>query len=50
MHRWIKRQPQLLEAAVTRLIDRGILRRRVSVEFRRAWYLLILDRWLTDYA
>jgi len=50
MHRWIKRQPQLFDAAVTRLYDRGILRQRVSVEFRRAWYLMVLDRWLTDYA
>jgi asparagine synthase (glutamine-hydrolysing) len=50
LHRWIKRQPRILDEAVTRLIGRGILRQRVSVEFRRAWYLLVLDRWLTDYA
>jgi hypothetical protein len=28
-------------------MERGVLRRPVSTEFRRAWYLLVLDRWFT---
>ena len=31
------------------LMDRGILKRAVSSEFRRAWYLLVLDRWFTAF-
>jgi hypothetical protein len=30
-------------------MDRGILRRTVGAEFRRAWYLLVLDRWFTAF-
>jgi hypothetical protein len=30
-------------------MERGILRREVSSEFRRAWYVLILDRWFTAF-
>jgi hypothetical protein len=26
-----------------------VLRRAVGVEFRRAWYLLVLDRWFTAF-
>jgi asparagine synthetase B (glutamine-hydrolysing) len=44
---WIKRNPQLLAGAIRRLMERGVLRRPVSTEFRRAWYLLVLDRWFT---
>jgi asparagine synthase (glutamine-hydrolysing) len=50
VHRWIRRHPQLLQDAVGRLIERGVLRRGVSSEFRRAWYLLVLDRWFTAFA
>lgn len=49
VHRWLKRRPQLLAEAVGRLMDRGVLRRPVSSEFRRAWYLLVLDRWFTAF-
>jgi asparagine synthase (glutamine-hydrolysing) len=49
VHRWIRRHPQLLQDAVGRLIERGVLRRPVSSEFRRAWYLLVLDRWFTAF-
>jgi asparagine synthase (glutamine-hydrolysing) len=49
VHRWLKRRPQLLQGAVRRLMDRGILKRAVSSEFRRAWYLLVLDRWFTAF-
>jgi hypothetical protein len=31
-------------------MGRGVLRRPVSTEFRRAWYLLVLDRWFTAFA
>jgi asparagine synthase (glutamine-hydrolysing) len=47
VHRWLRRHPQVLREAVRRLMDRGVLQRPVSSEFRRAWYLLVLDRWFT---
>jgi Asparagine synthase len=50
VHRWLTRNPKLLEDAVRRLMDRGVLRRAVGTEFRRAWYLLVLDRWFTAFA
>jgi asparagine synthase (glutamine-hydrolysing) len=50
VHRWIKRHPALLQDAVRRLMDRGVLRQTVGTEFRRAWYLLVLDRWFTAFA
>jgi asparagine synthase (glutamine-hydrolysing) len=49
VHRWLKRHPQVLKDAVERLMARGVLRRAVSTEFRRAWYLLVLDRWFTAF-
>ncbi|HEX3915568.1 MAG TPA: asparagine synthase (glutamine-hydrolyzing) [Steroidobacteraceae bacterium] len=50
LHRWLKEHPELLAAAVRRLMERGILRRAVDVEFRRAWYVLVLDSWFTAFA
>jgi asparagine synthase (glutamine-hydrolysing) len=50
VHRWLQRHPEVLRAAVARLMDRGVLRRPVSHEFRRAWFLLVLDRWFTAFA
>jgi len=50
VHAWLKRHPHVLRDAVGRLMGRGILRRPVSVEFRRAWYLLVLDQWFTAFA
>ena len=50
VHRWLKRHPQLLQDAVRRLMERGVLRRPVGSEFRRAWFLLVLDRWFTAFA
>jgi asparagine synthase (glutamine-hydrolysing) len=47
---WIRRHPQLWKAAIRRLIERGVLRGPVSSDFRRAWYLLVLDRWLSACA
>jgi asparagine synthase (glutamine-hydrolysing) len=49
LHRWLRRNPKLLHDAVRRLMDRGVLRRAVDSEFRRAWYLLVLDRWFTAF-
>jgi asparagine synthase (glutamine-hydrolysing) len=49
VHRWIRRHPQLLKDAVARLMERGVLRRSVSGEFRRAWSILVLDRWFTAF-
>jgi asparagine synthase (glutamine-hydrolysing) len=50
VHRWLKENPKLLQDAVRRLKERGILQQAVGVEFRRAWYVLILDRWFTAFA
>jgi asparagine synthase (glutamine-hydrolysing) len=49
VHRWLKRHPHLLQEAVKRLMARGVLQRAVGTEFRRAWYLLVLDRWFTAF-
>jgi asparagine synthase (glutamine-hydrolysing) len=49
VHRWLKRHPRVLQDAAARLMARGVLRRPVSSEFRRAWYLLVLDRWFTAF-
>jgi asparagine synthase (glutamine-hydrolysing) len=49
VHRWLKNHPRVFHDAVERLRARGILRRPVGVEFRRAWSLLVLDRWFTAF-
>ena len=49
-HRWIRRHPQLWKDAMRRLVDRGVLREPVSSDFRRAWSLLVLDRWFSAFA
>jgi asparagine synthase (glutamine-hydrolysing) len=49
VHRWLKEHPHVLHQAVERLRARGVLRRTVGVEFRRAWSLLVLDRWFTAF-
>jgi len=46
---WLKSNPQYLRDAVARLRERGVLRRSVSSDFRRAWSLLVLDRWFTTF-
>ena len=48
-HRWIRRHPHMWKAAIGRLMERGVLRRPVSIEFRRAWSLLVLDRWFSAF-
>jgi asparagine synthase (glutamine-hydrolysing) len=49
VHRWLRQHPALLRDAVRRLRDRGVLQQAVGTEFRRAWYLLVLDRWFTAF-
>jgi asparagine synthase (glutamine-hydrolysing) len=49
VHRWLKQHPHLMQDAVRRLMKRGVLQRAVGAEFRRAWYVLILDRWFTAF-
>jgi asparagine synthase (glutamine-hydrolysing) len=49
VHRWLKEHPHVLRGAVDRLRSRGVLRRSVGVEFRRAWSLLVLDRWFSAF-
>jgi asparagine synthase (glutamine-hydrolysing) len=50
VHRWLKSHPEILSKAVQRLMARGILKRAVGSEFRRAWSLLVLDRWFSAFA
>jgi asparagine synthase (glutamine-hydrolysing) len=49
VHRWLKRNPSILHDAAQRLRARGVLEGPVTTEFRRAWYLLVLDRWFTAF-
>lgn len=49
VHRWLKSHPHILRDAVTRLRKRGVLKRSVGSEFRRAWSLLVLDRWFAAF-
>jgi asparagine synthase (glutamine-hydrolysing) len=49
VHRWLTRHPRLLQDAVARLMARGVLKRPVGCEFRRAWSLLVLDRWFSAF-
>jgi asparagine synthase (glutamine-hydrolysing) len=49
VHRWLKSHPRLWRDAIERLRARGVLRRPVGSEFRRAWSLLVLDRWFTAF-
>jgi asparagine synthase (glutamine-hydrolysing) len=49
VHRWLKRHPHILRNAVERLRARGVLERTVGSEFRRAWSLLVLDRWFAAF-
>ncbi len=49
VRRWLRQNPQLLAGAVARLRERGVLRCEVGPEFRRAWGLMVLDRWFTAF-
>ena len=50
VHRWLMGHPSILKDAVRRLTERGFLQRSVPSDFRRAWFLLILDRWVSAFA
>ena len=49
VHRWLTSHRPLLRAAVARLRAAGVLRTAVPDDFRRAWQLLVLDRWFTAF-
>jgi hypothetical protein len=49
VHRWLKSHPRILRDAVARVRARGVVRCEVGTEFRRAWSLLVLDRWFTAF-
>lgn len=49
VHRWLKRNPSVLHKAALRLRARGVIGTAVTTEFRRAWYLLVLDRWFAAF-
>ncbi|MGO9512629.1 MAG: asparagine synthase (glutamine-hydrolyzing) [Steroidobacteraceae bacterium] len=49
VHRWLRGHPRFLREAVERLRARGVLQRPVGSGFRRAWSLLVLDRWFTAF-
>jgi asparagine synthase (glutamine-hydrolysing) len=46
---WLRKNPGMLRDAVARLRERGVLQRSVSSDFRRAWFLLVLDRWFIAF-
>jgi asparagine synthase (glutamine-hydrolysing) len=49
VHRWLTRHPRLISQAVCRLMERGVLARPVGANFRRAWAILMLDRWFCAF-
>jgi asparagine synthase (glutamine-hydrolysing) len=49
LRRWLAQHPILLADAGRRLMERGVLARAVGPDFRRAWSLLMLDRWFTAF-
>lgn len=49
LRQWLRGNPQTLSDAVRRLRERGVLQRGVGSDFRRAWFLLVLDRWFTAF-
>jgi asparagine synthase (glutamine-hydrolysing) len=49
VRQWLRRNPGALAQAVDRLRERGVLQVSVGPGFRRAWYLLVLDRWFSAF-
>ena len=49
VHRWLKAARGSCKKRSNALRARGALRRAVGNEFRRAWSLLVLDRWFTAF-
>jgi asparagine synthase (glutamine-hydrolysing) len=50
IRRWVARRPRLLDDALDRLAEAGIIRRPRALGFtgEQAWALLTLDRWMTS--
>ncbi len=49
VHRWISRSPQIIANASRRLVQDGVLRAAITPQFRRAWAVLVLERWFARY-
>jgi asparagine synthase (glutamine-hydrolysing) len=49
IRQWVRKHPGLLDDALDRLADAGLIRRPrfVHLKGEQAWTLLVLDRWLT---
>ncbi len=49
IRRWLRKRPELLDDALDRLAEAGIIRRPRAIGFtgEQAWALLALDRWMT---
>ena len=49
IRRWLRRYPNLLDEALDRLADVGLIRRPrwAHLKSEQAWTLLVLDRWVT---
>lgn len=50
VRRWVSKQPHVLDAALARLAQRGVLRDRKRHRFNseQIWSLLVLDRWISQ--
>ena len=50
VRRWVARRPRLLDDALDRLAEAGVIRRPRALGFtgEQAWALLTLDRWMTS--
>ena len=48
---WVRRRPALLDGALDRLADAGLIRRQriAHLKNEQAWALLVLDRWISRF-
>ncbi len=51
IRRWVRRHPGMMDAALDRLAEAGIIRRPRITKFKhdQVWTLLVLDRWLERF-
>ena len=51
IRRWVKRHPGMLDTALDRLAEAGLIRRPRHARFKneQTWALLVLDRWVTHF-
>jgi asparagine synthase (glutamine-hydrolysing) len=51
IRRWVRRHPGMIDAALDRLADAGVIRRPRITMFKneQVWALLVLDRWLERF-